>query len=151
MRYTKFEDREHVGSCQHDDAVRREMTVRSVEEHAGTRKVLDHLAGEDHAEDATEIHVLGVTGDDREPFGTRACRQLLVELDTDCVGCDARDHCVHPIRTVDTGTGTDVQHRGALDIAADSRETFLVRTPTPLLLQWMSPGHGCVPYDPAPA
>src|SRR5438270_7037652 len=109
--------------------------------------MLDHLAREDHLEVAPDIDLLRVAGHNVESLCPRARRELVVELDPGRGGGDTGDQRVHPIGTVDTGSGADVQHRPALEIPADPREAFPVRTAAPLpRLQRMSPSHAAQAY-----
>ena len=59
-------DREGIRSREHQETAVAEVVAGRVEEGAGVREMLDHLAGPDDVEGSGQIHRLGVGDDDRE-------------------------------------------------------------------------------------
>ena len=119
------------------------MPARRVEKGTGIREMLDHLAGPHHVETAAQVHGLRVGNDHRETARRGAPGERRIELDSDDLGRDAGNECVHPIRSVHARTGADVEHAPAREMMPDARESVGVRPGLPVIrLQRVLPGHG---------
>jgi len=133
--------RERIRSRHDQQPVRAEMATCRVEERAGAREVLDNLTRPDNVERTPEIHRLRVTDENVEALRPSEQRQYFVDVDTHDLPRDRTDLRVYPVGAVDAGTRTDIEHRAALEVAADTGEAFAMAARAPVGLQRMTRRH----------